>query len=399
MGLFFFDPISPGQPFYLPKGLVIFNQLVEYMRRLYRRYGFEEVITPQIFRNELFHTSGHWDNFRENMFLSPDPEADDPQVDTSADGWRRGYGVKPMNCPGHTYIFAADKRSYRDLPLRIAEFSRLHRAERSGVLHGMTRVRVMSQDDAHIFCTEAQIEDEVAANLEMVREVYTTLGFERSEFKLATMPELHLGSEEQWRATEEKLGNAMRRNGIEFEVNPGEGAFYGPKIEIYVPDALKRKWQVATIQLDYNMPERFGLHYTSSGGVEERPVMIHRAILGSLERFIAVLLEHTGGVLPFWLAPEQVRVLSLSEKVEDYASEVARMVRDAGFRSAPDLRNEKLGFKVREAEIAKVPYMIVVGEREAAARAVSVRLRRGEKGQSMPLEELIATLRAEPLPG
>jgi threonyl-tRNA synthetase len=399
MGLFFFDPISPGQPFYLPKGLVIFNQLVEYMRRLYRRYGFEEVITPQIFRNELFHTSGHWDNFRENMFLSPDPEADDPQVDTSADGWRRGYGVKPMNCPGHTYIFAADKRSYRDLPLRIAEFSRLHRAERSGVLHGMTRVRVMSQDDAHIFCTEAQIEDEVAANLEMVREVYTTLGFERSEFKLATMPELHLGSEEQWRATEEKLGNAMRRNGIEFEVNPGEGAFYGPKIEIYVPDALKRKWQVATIQLDYNMPERFGLHYTSSGGVEERPVMIHRAILGSLERFIAVLLEHTGGVLPFWLAPEQVRVLSLSEKVEDYAGEVSGMVRDAGFRAAPDLRNEKLGFKVREAEIAKVPYMIVVGEREAAARAVSVRLRRGEKGQSMPLEELIATLRAEPLPG
>src|SRR5579863_8767848 len=244
MGLYFFDPISPGQPFYQPKGLVIFNQLVDYMRRLYRRYGFDEVITPQIYRNEMFHTSGHWENFRENMFLTPDPEAADAQIDTGPEGWRRGYGIKPMNCPGHTFVYRADKRSYRDLPLRIAEFSRLHRAERSGVLHGLTRVRVMSQDDAHIFCTEEQIEDEVAMNLAMVREVYSTLGFERPEFKLATMPDQHLGSEEQWRMSEEKLANAMRRNAIEFEINPKEGAFYGPKIEIYVPDALRRKWQV-----------------------------------------------------------------------------------------------------------------------------------------------------------
>jgi threonyl-tRNA synthetase len=398
MGLFLFDPISPGQPFYLPKGLVIFNALVDYIRRLYRRYGFDEVITPQIYKNELFYISGHWENFRENMFLTPDPESPDPHVDMSPDGWHTGYGVKPMNCPGHTYVYRAEKRSYRDLPLRIAEFSRLHRAERSGVLHGLTRARVMSQDDAHIFCAEEQIEDEVAMNLAMVRDVYLTLQFERPEFKLATMPEHHLGTEEQWQMSEAKLANAMRRNQIDFEINPGEGAFYGPKIEIYVPDALKRKWQVATIQLDYNLPERFDLKYTTSEGSEARPVMIHRAILGSLERFIGVLLEHTGGVLPFWLAPEQIRVLSLSEKVEAYAGEVTTLLHNTGFRASADLRNEKLGFKVREAELAKVPYMVVVGEREAAARQVSLRLLRGEKNQSMALEQLIERVRSEPLP-
>jgi threonyl-tRNA synthetase len=398
MGLFVFDPIAPGQPFYLPKGLVIFDELIAYMRRLYRRYGFEEVITPQIYKNELWHASGHWDNFRDNMFLSPDPESGDSNVDRSPEGWHHGYGVKPMNCPGHTFIYRAEKRSYRDLPLRFAEFSRLHRAERSGVLHGLTRVRVMSQDDAHIFCAEAQIEDEVASNLAMVREVYAALGFAQIEFKLATMPELHMGTEEQWRMSEAQLGNAMRRNDIAFEINPGEGAFYGPKIEIYVPDALKRKWQLATIQLDYNMPERFALSYIASSGIEERPVMIHRAILGSLERFIGVLLEHTGGVMPFWLAPEQARVLSLSEKVEDYAVEIAASLKREGFRASADRRNEKLGFKVREAELAKVPYMVVVGEREAAARQVSLRLLRGAKSQTLALDQLINQLKSEPLP-
>ncbi|MGH7836546.1 MAG: threonine--tRNA ligase, partial [Candidatus Binataceae bacterium] len=356
------------------------------------------VITPQIFRNELWHKSGHWENFRENMFLAPDPEADNATIDTGAEGWRQGYGVKPMNCPGHTFVYRAEKRSYRDLPLRIAEFSRLHRAERSGVLHGLTRVRVMSQDDAHIFCTEAQIEDEVAMNLAMVREIYTTLGFADPEFKLATMPDLHLGSEEQWRMSEAKLANALRRNQVEFEINPKEGAFYGPKIEIYVPDALKRKWQVATIQLDYNLPERFALTYTSSAGAEERPVMIHRAILGSLERFIGVLLEHTGGVLPFWLAPEQVRVLSLSEKVESYAAEVGAQLKAKGFRASADLRNEKLGFKVREAELAKVSYMAIVGERESVDRRVSVRKLRGAKDLTFTLDEFLTLVASEPLP-
>jgi len=398
MGLFLFDAISPGQPFYLPKGMVIFNALVDYVRRLYRRYGFDEVITPQIYKNDLFHTSGHWDNFRDNMFLTPDPEDHEGQIDTSPEGWHRGYGIKPMNCPGHTFVYRAEKRSYRDLPLRIAEFSRLHRAERSGVLHGLTRVRVMSQDDAHIFCTEEQIEDEVAMNLAMVRDVYSTLGFAEPEFKLATMPDQHLGTEEQWRLSEATLARAMKRNEIVFELNPREGAFYGPKIEIYVPDALKRKWQVATIQLDYNLPERFDLTYTTRAGHEARPVMIHRAILGSLERFIGVLLEHTGGVLPFWLAPEQARVLSLSEKIEAYAGEIAGLMHQRGIRASADLRSEKLGFKVREAELAKIPYIVVVGEREAAARQVSLRLLRGDKGQLLSVEELLTRALAEPLP-
>ncbi len=398
MGLFFFDPISPGCPFYLPKGLVIFNELIDYVRRLYRRYGYQEVVTPLVFKNELFHTSGHWDNFRENMFLAIDPDEPEPSVDSSPDGWRRGYGVKPMNCPGHTLVYRAEKRSYRDLPLRYAEFSRLHRAERSGTLHGMTRVRVMSQDDAHIFCTEDQIEQEVVSNLKMVREIYAALGFDAVEFKLATMPEQHMGTEEQWRKTEKMLADAMESREIMYEINPGEGAFYGPKIEINVPDALKRKWQVATIQIDYNMPERFDLKYTSSAGSDERPVMVHRAILGSLERFIAILLEHTGGNLPFWLAPEQVRVLALSEKVESYAKEVSDLARGAGFRAEPDLRNEKLGFKIREAELAKVPYMAVVGEREAADRTVSLRLHVGAKSQTMPLENFLEAMRKEPRP-
>jgi len=398
MGLYIFDPISPGSPFYLPKGVIIFNALIDCMRRLYRRYGYDEVVTPLIFKNAMFNTSGHWENFRENMFLSPDPDSDEHSIDTGPDGWHHGYGLKPMNCPGHTFVYRAEKRSYRDLPLRFAEFSRLHRAERSGTLHGLMRVRAMSQDDAHIFCREDQIEDEIALNLQMVREVYGALGFEHVEFKLATMPEQHLGTPEQWQMSEGKLANALKRNEIAFEINPKEGAFYGPKIEIYVSDALKRKWQVATIQLDYNAPERFDLTYTNSSGAEERPVMIHRAILGSLERFIGVLIEHTGGVLPLWLAPEQVRVLSLSEKVEDYAKEIADLLKREGFRAHADIRNEKLGFKVREAELAKVPYMVVVGEREAADRSVSLRLLRGEKSNAMPLAALVEKLKQEPIP-
>src|SRR5229473_1752790 len=325
-------------------------------------------------------------------------EGDSEQIDSSPEGWHKGYAFKPMNCPGHTFVYAAEKRSYRDLPLRIADFGRLHRAERSGALHGLTRVRTMAQDDAHIFCTPEQVAGEIDLNLQMVREVYTALGFAHLESKVATMPEKHLGTEELWHESEDTLGKSLERNGFAYEINPGEGAFYGPKIEIYVPDALKRKWQLATIQLDYNMPEGFDLTFTTSAGTQARPAMIHRAILGSLERFIGVLLEHTGGVLPFWLAPEQARVLSLSEKVEAYAAEVAALLKGTGFRASADLRNEKLGFKVREAELAKVPYMVVVGEREAAARAVSLRLLRGAKNETMTLDHLVDLLKAEPLP-
>jgi threonyl-tRNA synthetase len=400
MGLFVFDPISPGSPFFLPKGAIVYNALVDYIRRLYRRYGFEEVITPQVFKNELWHTSGHWDNFRENMFLTTDREgAEGDQIDSSSEGWRKGYAFKPMNCPGHTFVYRAEKRSYRDLPLRIADFGRLHRGERSGTLHGLTRVRSMAQDDAHVFCTSAQIAGEIDLNLQMVRDIYRALGFERLEFKVATMPEKHLGTEELWRSSEAILCEALTRNGFAYEINPGEGAFYGPKIEIYVPDALKRRWQLATIQLDYNMAENFDLTFTNAASAEERPAVIHRAILGSLERFIGVLLEHTGGVLPFWLAPEQARVLSLSEKIEAYAAEIAGILKREGLRASADLRNEKLGFKVREAELAKVPYMIVVGEREAAARSVSLRLLRGAKSEVMALEKVAELLKSEPLPG
>lgn len=254
------------------------------------------------------------------------------------------------------------------------------------------------QDDAHVYCTEDQIESEVDLNLHMVQDVYSALGFDHVEFKVATMPEHHMGTEAQWRANEKRLGDSLTRNGFAWEINPGEGAFYGPKIEIYVPDALKRKWQVATIQLDYAAPERFGLTYTASSGAEQHPVVIHRAILGSLERFIGVLIEHTGGVLPFWLAPEQVRVLSLSEKVEGYANELTFALKKAGYRAAADIRNEKLGFKVRDAELQKIPYMIVVGEREAEARTVSVRLLRGNKNESMSIDALMERLKAEPLP-
>lgn len=400
MGLFMFDPISPGAPFFLPKGAIIYNQLVDYIRRLYRRYEFNEVITPQVFRNELWHRSGHWDNFRDNMFLTSDREGDsgEEKIDSSPEGWHIGYALKPMNCPGHTFIYRAEKRSYRDLPFRVADFGRLHRAERSGVLHGLTRVRTMVQDDAHVFCTPEQVGDEIDHNLRMVRDVYRALGFDRLESKLATMPEKHLGDEALWRQTEAVLAGALKRNGLAFEINPGEGAFYGPKIEIYVPDALRRKWQLATIQLDYTLPERFDLHYTTSAGSEAQPVMIHRAILGSLERFIGVLIEHTGGVLPFWLAPEQVRVLSLSEKIEAYALEIAALLKQESFRATSDIRNEKLGLKVREAELAKVPYMVVVGEREAAARSVSLRMLRGEKNRTLALDALVTILKAEPLP-
>jgi threonyl-tRNA synthetase len=389
MGLFMFDPIAPGSPFFLPKGAIIYNELVAYMRRLYRRYGFQEVITPQIFKNQLWQTSGHWEMFRDNMFLTTDGENPGGELD---------YAVKPMNCPSHAVIYGAEKHSYRDLPLRLADFGRLHRAERSGTLHGLTRVRAMAQDDAHIFCTAEQIGEEIDLNLRMLSEVYSALGFARIELKLATMPAQHLGDEASWQRTEATLAQAMERNGFSYEINPGEGAFYGPKIEIYVPDALRRKWQVATIQLDFNMPERFDLKYTTSSGGEARPVMIHRAILGTLERFIGLLLEHTGGVLPFWLAPEQARVLPLSEKVESYAKELGRLIEQAGFRAHCDLRNEKLGFKIRAAELAKIPFMVVVGEREAESRSVSLRRLRGEKNEAMSVESLLELLKAEPLP-
>ena len=359
LDLFSLHPVAPGSPFFHPRGAVVYNTLVAYIRSLYARYGYTEVITPLIYKTELYKTSGHYDLFKDDMFLIAVDEEE--------------YGVKPMNCPGHCYLYATRKHSYRDLPIRYADFSRLHRCEPSGTLTGLTRVRSMAQDDAHIFCTPGQLEDEIAAFVAMTREVYAAFGFERIEVTLQTRPEKFLGRVELWDAAEAALRHALEATGFAVTTLPGEGAFYGPKIGFDFRDVLERAWTLATVQIDCAMPERFGLAYVTPEGSEATPAMVHRAVLGSIERFIAILVEHTGGKLPLWLAPEQVRVLPVSEKVAEYAVKVAEAARAAGLRAEADLRNEKLGYKVREAQVEKVPVIAVVGEREAAAGTVAPR--------------------------
>jgi threonyl-tRNA synthetase len=369
LGLFTFHEWSPGSPFYLPKGLRLYNALVDYVRGLYRRYGYEEVMCPQVFSSELFKTSGHWDNFRDDMFVMPG--ADEGEE----------LGLKPMNCPGHCLVFRTAKRSYRELPLRIAEFSRLHRNERSGTLHGLTRVRSMAQDDAHIFCEPEQVGEEIDRLLEMTGEVYRDLGLSGVEISVSTRPAKSIGSIEDWDRAERMLIQAVERAGYPCGVNPGEGAFYGPKIECHFRDALGRAWQLSTVQLDMAMPARFGLRYIGRDGQEHQPAMLHRAILGSLERFIAIYLEHTGGDLPLWLAPVQAIVLPLADRHMEYAAKVARALLEAGIRTEVDARSETLSYRVRGAELQKVPYVLVVGDREQAEGTVTVR-RRHQKGQS-----------------
>jgi len=359
LDLFSLHPIAPGSPFFHPKGAIVYNLLVQFVRGLYARYGYTEVITPLIYKTELWKTSGHYDAFRNDMFLMTIEEDE--------------YGVKPMNCPGHCYLFATRKHSYRDLPVRLADFSRLHRFEPSGTLAGLTRVRSMAQDDAHIYCTPEQLDDELGRFVAMTREVYSAFGFDRIEVTLQTRPEKFLGRVELWDAAEDALRRALERAGFAVTVLPGEGAFYGPKIGFDFRDVLERAWTLATVQIDCAMPERFGLRYVTPEGSEATPVMLHRAVLGSLERFIAILLEHTAGRLPLWLAPVQVRVLPISEKVAEYATQVVELCRTAGLRAEADLRNEKLGYKVREAQLEKVPVIAVVGEREATARTVAPR--------------------------
>ncbi|HXJ33673.1 MAG TPA: threonine--tRNA ligase [Candidatus Eisenbacteria bacterium] len=360
LDLFSFNPLAPGSPFFHPKGAIVYNMLVEYVRRLYARYGYTEVITPLIFKTELWKKSGHYGAFREDMFLM--------KVDEDE------YGVKPMNCPGHCELFAAHKHSYRDLPIRYADFSRLHRFEPSGTLQGLTRVRSLAQDDAHIYCTPDQVDGEIDAFVAMVKEVYAAFGFDRVEVSVQTRPKNFLGRVELWDTAEATLHRAAEKTGYPTTVLPGEGAFYGPKIGFDFRDVLERSWTLATVQIDCAMPERFGLRYVTSDGTEATPMMVHRAVLGSLERFIAILLEHTNGKLPLWLAPEQVRVIPVSEKVEAYARRVEAACRAAGLRAESDLRGEKLGYKIREAQVAKVPVMAVIGEREAADGTVAPRV-------------------------
>jgi threonyl-tRNA synthetase len=380
LDLFSLHPIAPGSPFFHPKGAIVYNTLVSYIRSLYGRYGYTEVITPLIYKTELWKTSGHYDAFRDDMFLMTLDEDE--------------YGVKPMNCPGHCYLYATRKHSYRDLPIRFADFSRLHRFEPSGTLTGLTRVRSMAQDDAHIYCTPEQLEDEVAAFIAMTREVYDAFGFDRVEVTLQTRPEKFLGRIELWDAAEAALDRAARAAGYDVTILPGEGAFYAPKLGFDFRDVLDRSWTLATVQIDCAMPERFELRYVTSDGNEAEPVMIHRAVLGSLERFIAILLEHTAGKLPLWLAPVQVLVLPVSEKAEAYARSVVQACRDAGLRAEADLRNEKLNFKIREAQLEKIPVLAVVGEREASDGTVAPRIG-GENRGAEPLDAFVARTRAE----
>ena len=381
LGLYSFHPEAPASPFFHPKGTQVYNELVTYIRELYFKYGYSEVITPQVLDVALWKTSGHYENYAENMYFTTAEE--------------REYALKPMNCPGHCIMFGAQKHSYRDLPIRYADFGRLHRYERSGVTHGLTRVRTFCQDDAHIYCTPDQIKAEMADFLALLKEVYDTFGFDGMRVALSTRPEKRLGSDEIWDAAENALSEALNEADMPFTLNPGEGAFYGPKIEFQILDALKRPWQLGTLQVDYMLPERFDLNYTRPDGGEGRPIMLHRAILGSLERFMGILVEHTAGAFPAWLAPVQVAILPITDRANTFSTEVAARAKALGLRAELDARNESLKAKIREAQLAKVPYMLVIGDREAEAGTVSVRHRhRGDLGVQ-PLEGLLQTLAAE----
>ncbi len=381
LGLYSFHPEAPASPFFHPKGTQVYNELVTYIRELYFKYGYSEVITPQILDVALWKTSGHYDNYAENMYFTTAEE--------------REYAVKPMNCPGHCIMYGSQKHSYRDLPIRYADFGRLHRFERSGVTHGLTRVRTFCQDDAHIYCTPEQIKAEMAAFLELLKEVYDTFGFDGMRVALSTRPEKRLGSDEVWDAGEKALAEALDEAGMPYTLNPGEGAFYGPKIEFQILDALKRPWQLGTLQVDYMLPERFELKYTRPDGGEGQPIMLHRAILGSLERFMGILVEHTAGAFPAWLAPVQVAILPITDRAHAFSTEAAAQAKALGLRAELDLRNESLKAKIREAQLAKVPYMLVIGDREAEAGTVSVRHRhRGDLGVQ-PLAGFLASLATE----
>jgi len=381
LDLFFFHSLSPASPFFTDKGAVIYNGLVSYIRDLYQQYGYDEVISPQVFDMELWKQSGHYEMFIDNMF--------------SMEMGEREFGLKPMNCPGHTLMYSHGLHSYRDLPIRMADFGRLHRFEKAGVLSGLTRVRSMAQDDAHIFCTPDQIGDEIRDLFEMVQKVYDTFNFKDLSIALSTRPEKALGEVKLWNKAESTLKDVLEKSNFEFTIDEGEGAFYGPKIDFHVKDALQRDHQLATIQLDFVLPERFKLKYIAEDGSEARPVMIHRAILGSLERFFGVYLEHCGGDFPLWLAPVQVTVLPVSDKVQDYAESVTQKLNAAGFRIQLDDKADKIGAKIRLAELSKINVMLIVGEKEAEAGTVSVRRRhQGDLG-AMDVTELIDLLNDE----
>jgi len=379
LGLFSFHAEAPASPFFHPKGALVYNLLIGYVRELYARYGYAEVITPQIFDASLWKRSGHYEHYRDNMFF------------TEAEG--REYAVKPMNCPSHCLMYSEGRHSYREMPIRLADFGRLHRNELSGVTAGLTRVRSFSQDDAHIFCTPDQIQAEVEALVRMYIETYTLFGLPEVRISLATRPEKRAGDDELWDRAETALENALGASGHPYKLNAGDGAFYGPKIDFIVLDALRREHQLGTVQLDYVLPERFDLRFIDAQDREQRPVMIHRAMLGSLERFFGILIEHCAGAFPPWLAPEQARILPITERSLPFSNEVHAALVAVGLRARVDARGEKIGAKIREAQLDQVPWMLVVGDREAAARTVAVRSRRGGDQGASSLEAFIENAR------
>ncbi len=377
LDLFIFHEVSPGAPVWLPNGWMMVRELERFVREKLDARGYQEISTPILVNKKLWEQSGHWDYYQENMFLVESEE----QV----------FGLKPMNCPESTIVYRHALRSYRDLPLRFSDMGRLHRNERSGTLTGLFRVRQFTQDDAHIYCRLDQLQSEITMLLELVKDWYRTFGLEPC-FKLSTRPAKSLGTDEQWQVAEQGLADALRANGLAFDLNPGDGTFYGPKIDVDILDALARRWQIATIQIDFQQPDRFGLEYIDSDGQPKRPVMVHRAIFGSFERFIGILTEHYAGAFPTWLAPVQARVIPISEKFADYARGVHERLRAAHVRSELDDRNEKLGYRIREAQLRKVPYMLVCGGREAEAGTVGVRHRTGDDVGAVALDRVVADL-------
>lgn len=381
LGLFHFHEWAPGSPFFTGKGATIYTELQTFLRELYREYGYQEVITPQIFDVNLFITSGHMANYKENMYFT---KADD-----------REFSSKPMNCPCHCLLYKADKYSYRDLPLRIADFGRLHRFEKSGAMHGLTRVRTFCQDDAHIFCMVDQLQSEIAGFMKLLNFVYNKLGMDNYKIYLSTRPESRMGSDEVWDKAEGALAKALESLNLPYTINAGDGAFYGPKLDIMFVDALKRPWQLGTLQCDFNLPQAFELKYTGDDNKEHQPVMLHRAILGSLERFIGVYLEHCAGHLPTWLAPVQVVILNVTDRVNPFCEELQAQLKKDGARVEFDRRNEKLNFKIREAQMQKVPYMLIIGDKEAETRTVSVRLRDGTMINGISVSEMLTSVKTD----
>ena len=381
LDLFFFDPIAPASPFFLPKGTIVLNGLIDYVKELYVKYGYQEVTTPQIFNTDLWKQSGHYDNYLENMYMM---DVDD-----------REFGVKPMNCPAAAMLYAANTHSYRELPIRYADFGRLHRYERSGVTHGLMRVRTFSQDDAHIFATLDQIAQEVNSFIAMLDEAYAVLGFNEIRMALSLRPDKRVGSDEQWDQAETALTEVLESTGREYDSEEGEGAFYGPKIDFFVPDALGREWQLGTVQLDFSLPERFDLLYAAEDGSLQRPGVIHRAMLGSIERFLGVLIEHTAGALPIWLSPVQATLIPIADRHIPFGEEVVQKLRAAGVRAEVDSGSDRMGAKIRAAQGQKIPYMLVIGDREQEANKVAVRERAGGDLGAMDVDEFVARIAEE----